>query len=319
MTKKTKVWLIAAVLLILIGCVVFVGVMTMLKWDFRKLSTVSYETKTHEITETFSNIAVNIDTADIFFVPSETEKNTVTCYELTTDTHSVAVKDGTLRIEVSNSGKWYKHIGINFDTPKITVAIPKGQYISLDLKVSTGDVQLPGEFLFESISVTGSTGDVTCYASAEEIKIKIGTGNIRIEKIAAEKMDLTVSTGKVTVADTSCTDDLSIRVSTGKVILSDIQCRNLTSVGNTGKIDLMNVTATDKIEIERSTGDVNFDRCDAGELYVKTDTGDVSGSLLSEKVFITATDTGQINVPNTVTGGKCQITTDTGDIIITVE
>jgi hypothetical protein len=38
--------------------------------------------------------------------------------------------------------------------------------------------------------------------------------------------------------------------------------------------------------------------------------------LLSEKVFITKSDTGRIDVPETVTGGKCKITTDTGSIRI---
>ena len=70
--------------------------------------------------------------------------------------------------------------------------------------------------------------------------------------------------------------------------------------------------------MERSTGDVRFDRCDAASLEIKTGTGDVTGSLCSEKVFIARSDTGHISVPETVNGGKCSITTDTGDIIITL-
>ena len=54
------------------------------------------------------------------------------------------------------------------------------------------------------------------------------------------------------------------------------------------------------------------------ELFVKTDTGDISGSLLSDKIFLTETDTGSIKVPQSVNGGKCELTTDTGDIRITV-
>ena len=53
-------------------------------------------------------------------------------------------------------------------------------------------------------------------------------------------------------------------------------------------------------------------------MFVETDTGDVTGSLLSDKVFITKSDTGSIDVPKTVTGGKCEITTDTGDIKIEI-
>ena len=56
----------------------------------------------------------------------------------------------------------------------------------------------------------------------------------------------------------------------------------------------------------------------AAEILIKTDTGDVKGSLLSEKVFVVQTDTGSIDVPKTVSGGRCEITTDTGDIKISL-
>ena len=79
-----------------------------------------------------------------------------------------------------------------------------------------------------------------------------------------------------------------------------------------------NVIAEQMITIERSTGDVIFDKCDAFELLIKTDTGNVTGSLLTDKIFIANSDTGHINVPETTTGGKCKITTDTGDIAFTV-
>ena len=78
------------------------------------------------------------------------------------------------------------------------------------------------------------------------------------------------------------------------------------------------VIALESFSVKRSTGDVKFNSCDAAEIYVKTDTGDVNGTLLSDKVFITETGTGSINVPNSIVGGRCEITTDTGDIKIDV-
>lgn len=82
---------------------------------------------------------------------------------------------------------------------------------------------------------------------------------------------------------------------------------------------MKNVIATEKFSIERSTGDVTFDGADAAEIFVKTDTGDVKGSLLTDKVFITETDTGRVDVPKTTIGGRCEITTDTGDISIEIK
>ena len=74
----------------------------------------------------------------------------------------------------------------------------------------------------------------------------------------------------------------------------------------------------ESIFIERSTGDITFDGCDADTIKVKTSTGDVSGTLLTEKIFFTETSTGDIHVPKSMTGGACEITTDTGDIEISI-
>ena len=107
-------------------------------------------------------------------------------------------------------------------------------------------------------------------------------------------------------------------MSTGKAYLSDIACKNLTSTGSTGDISLKNVVSTGKISIERNTGDVTLEASDAIEIFITTETGDVKGSLLTDKVFITKTDTGRIDVPNSITGGRCEITTDTGNIKISI-
>ncbi len=239
--RKTKIWLIIATFLILIGGIIFAGVMTALRWDFIELSTVEYETSNYEINENFKNISVITDTVDVEFVISENTKSTIICHEEKNLKHSVALKEDTLIIEIDDTRKWYEHIGVSYDQSKITVYIPQGEYGTLSVKVSTGDVNI-----------------------------------------------------------------------------TDIKCKNVISSGSTGELYLKNVIATEKFSIKRSTGDVKLDSCDADEILIKTDTGDVKGSLLTDKVFITETDTGSTDVPKTTKGGKCEITTDTGDIKITV-
>jgi DUF4097 and DUF4098 domain-containing protein YvlB len=102
-------------------------------------------------------------------------------------------------------------------------------------------------------------------------------------------------------------------------VLAGVTCQNLTSNGDTGDIDLISVIASGSFSIVRSTGDVSFEECDAAEILVTTSTGDVEGTLLSDKVFFVETDTGRREYPQSTTGGKCQITTSTGDIEISIE
>lgn len=277
---KTKTWLIIAACLVLIGCVIFGGVMQMLKWDFTKLSTVKYETNRYELQEEYKNISIVTVTANVEFVPSENQTTSVVCYEQKSLKHTVTVKDGTLVIEINDTRKWYEHIGIHFGTPKITVYIPQREWSVLLVKADTGDIS--------------------------------------VENIAAQTLDLRVSTGRITVSDVTCQGDVNIRVSTGKTVLTDLQCKNLISTGNTGSMVLKQVVAAEKFSIKRSTGDIKLEGCDAAELFMETNTGDVEGSLLTDKVFIAHTDTGKVDVPKTVTGGRCEIKTDTGDIKITI-
>lgn len=320
MRKRAKTGLIIASSLVLVGCIIFGSVMTMLKWDFTKLSTVKYETNAYAINEGFQSISIVTDTADIVFVPSEDVKSSVVCYEQKNVRHSVTVKDGALVIEVVNTKKWYDYIGITFGTPRITVSIPQDEYGALSVKSGTGDVKIPKGFTFESIDIAESTGDVASAASASELlKIKTSTGDIRVENASAGALDLSVSTGEVIARSITCEGDVKINVSTGKTNLTDIECKNVITSGNTGDISLKNVIAAEKLSIERSTGDVKLDGCDAAELAVKTDTGDIRGTLLTDKVFIAETDTGRVDIPKTAVGGRCEITTNTGDIRITIQ
>lgn len=318
MKKSTKLWLITATALILTGCIILMGVMMLFNMDFSKLSTNKYQTKEYAIGEDFKNIAVITDTADIDFVVSE--KCKVVCHEPENATHTVTVNEGALAIKLTDERKWYEHIGINFDTPKITVYLPKGEYGDLSLSASTGDTNIPTGYAFSNIFISKSTGHVTCSASSTgTVTVKTTTGNILVENMEATNLDLSVTTGKVTVSGVTCRDNANISVTTGDTNLINLTCKNLSSNGKTGDIDLKNVVASETFSVTRSTGDVEFDSCDAAEISITTSTGDVEGTLLSEKVFMANADTGSVHVPKTVTGGKCEITTDTGDIRISLK
>ena len=245
-----------------------------------KLSTVRYVTNEHKIAQGHQSVSIVTNTADVAFAPSETGETAVVCFEREKELHTVGVREGTLEIILNDTRKWYEHIGISFASPKITVYLPQKEYESIAVKTSTGD--------------------------------------IRLQALCVDALDLAVSTGKVTATDITCKGDLRVAVSTGDATLKNVTCQNLTSRGSTGKLSLTRVIAQGTFDLERNTGDLYFDGCDAAEIYSVTDTGDVRGTLLTEKVFIAQSDTGRVEVPKSVTGGRCEITTDTGDIKLSV-
>lgn len=319
MNKTVKIWLIAAASLVIVGIVLFAGVMTKLGWNFAKLSTVNYVTNTYEVDKDFGDIALDTDMADIVFAPSQDGKCRVECYEEENAKHTVSADGGVLSVTAEDRRAWYEYIGFYFGTPRITVYLPESEYGSLTVSGSVGKVEVPKDFAFDSADISLSTGNVDfCAFAAGQVKIKTTTGDIRAENISAGSLDLSVSTGTVTASGVSCGGDIAVGVSTGKAYLYDISCKNVISNGNTGNIYLDSVIADERLSVERSTGEVSFDGCDAAKIYVKTSTGNVTGSFLTDKVFITDTDTGSVDVPKTSDGGKCEIGTATGNIKIKI-
>lgn len=319
MSKRMTTWLVAAAVLIVLGLVLLAVVVAIQGGDVTVFGAEKYDVHTYEVTEEFRDISLRTDTAAIVFTVSQDDTCRVVCHETAEEPHDVMAKNGTLTVSARNERKWYEYIGIHWGTPAVTVYLPKGEYGALVVDTDTGAVTIPQGLLFDSMEITGDTGVVkNCASVAGTMKIHTDTGAIRVENVTAKAVDLTVSTGAVTVSGITCEGNVAVHVSTGKAAISDVTCQNLISDGDTGDLLLTNVVAKEAFSIQRSTGDVNLDGCDAAILDIETDTGDVRGSLLSEKVFLVSSDTGRINVPKTVTGGRCEISTDTGDIVIAI-
>ena len=277
-------------------------------------------TNTHEITEKFESVKINTDTADVELRVSEDGLTKVVCSEGEKAPHTVAVDGGVLCVINQNNRRWYDYIRLfNFTKQKVTVYLPAGDYETLTVKTGTGEVKVPDGFGFASADISASTGRIECRADVSgELKIKATTGAVAVRGIEVGAFGISVSTGAVEVCEVECAGRFSIKVSTGRTTVADVRCESFVSEGSTGDITLTDVIVENEMELERSTGDIVLERCDAGEIIAETDTGDVTGSLLSEKIFVVRSDTGRIEVPESYSGAKCKVTTDTGDIRFSV-
>lgn len=280
MANNKKTWLWVALALLLTGLTVFVIAMSVNGWNFRKLSTTNYQTNTYEIHESFEQIFVETDTADVVFLVADDGKCKVVCVEENSLNHTVQAKNGKLTIRKTNTKKWYHHISpFHFDSTKISVYLPQTTYDTLSVETDTGDVQIEG-FAFTKLAVETDTGD------------------IRLKNISANAVNLSVETGDIK--------------------LSHLTVKTLGIESDTGDVELNDTVAETTLQIETDTGDVELTRCDAGNIFIETDTGDVSGTLLSGKSFTAISRTGDVEVPPSTTENPCTILSDTGDIEISL-
>lgn len=301
MSKAAKGWIIAASVLVVLGIMLFVGAFAVGGFNIENLGNTRYETVTEEVSEEFDKIDIKVNAAAIEFLPSE-DKQCKVDYSGQEDLQiSVEVKDKTLVVQYEETREWYEHIGLFFKEPKITVYLSKVEYDSLSVQSNTGDVKLPKGMTFGSIKIDSETTDVDCSASVKEnIDIHVSTGDILLNDMKAGSVNIETTTGDVTMTGIDVGGDIEISTTTGDVLL-----------GNT--------VAEKNMMVKCTTGDVGFEKSDAKEITVKTTTGDITGTLLSDKEFITNTSTGDVNVPKNTEGGRCELSTTTGDIGITIE
>lgn len=320
MSKATKAWLITASALTALGLIIFAAVMTVCDWDFTKLSTVEYKTEVYNPDGEFNKITIDTDITEIELVPSENKECKVVCFESEKAEHYAAVEDGTLVISSTDKRKWYENIGISLKTPKITVYLPQNSYNSLSVESDTGNITVPETLSFKTVQINGHTSDIGFFASVSDtVQIKVNSGNISVGTLTADSLSLAAGTGDIKVNSVSINNGINIKTSTGTVKLTDISCGSILADSNTGDMSFKNVLVSGSLSVESGTGNVGFDNSDADTVCVKTGTGDVTGTLLSEKVFATKTSTGTVRVPKTASGGKCEITTSTGNIIIDIQ
>ena len=296
--KKSTI-IIASILCVVGLLVSACGVMA-IGFDFSKLNTEKYNERIYDVNEDFENIVMETDVTDVHLLISDRADTYVKSYEIANGNLSVYVKNGTLYIRETER-EWYQNIDFSFgNEERFEIYLDRDTYKTLNVDTDTGDVNIPGGFVFDEIDIETDTGNVGVWANAKNISISSDTGDISVAYIDATAIALETDTGKIKTWDVNVKDRFNIETDTGDVFLSHTELEG-------------------KLSAITETGDVNFSLSDAGSIYVRTSTGDVRGTLLSQKVFTTYTATGKVRVPNSNSGGSCEIKTSTGDINIKIE
>ena len=319
MKTKLIIALVIAAGLIFIGIAVAACGFAMSGFDIKKLTTDREITNYVTPEQDFDSIIIDATTADLKIIPSTDGKCKIDLVERENLYFMPSVENGILTINEIDDRKWYEYIGIGWSNMSITLYLPKEQYDSLTVELTTGRAQIDSGLEFGKVDIKATTGSVKCEAKVtESLAIKCTTGLIYASGAEVDTIKLKASTGSIELCNSSC-KGLEIEATTGSIKLSEVSGTGDFDIeATTGKINLSDVVTEGDLTIEADTGDVIFKRCDAANLSITTDTGDVEGSLLSSKVFFYETDTGDVELPRTDEGGKCNIETDTGDITITI-
>ena len=313
-----KSFLIVTISFVLFGLILGVVGLMLMKFDFSSLTTEKEIEKMYEIEEKFESVSIDAKTAKVNILVSDDDKCRVEIKEKENLSYTVAVENGTFVIKYSDTRRWYNYIGIIQNSNVIDLYMPAGVYKALNIGVDTGDVKVEDGFEFDVASIDGDTSDIEFYSNVKsKFECETDTGDIKISGVDASIINLETDTGNINIANVNA-ENIKLDGDTSKLKLQNINCKNIEIESDTGKVNLIGVIAENSMKIKVATCDVYLDACDAADINIQTGTGDVEGTLLTNKVFVTNAGTGKINVPESYEGGKCNIKTGTGDIKISI-
>lgn len=316
-TKKTAMHIAGA--LITVGLLLSLAAFAAMQFDFRRLGATSSEEQSYTIKESFRNISIEGDACDIYLLLAEDRACRIECTESSRVFYKIDVEGDTLTIERVDKRRWYEHIGFTWEETEVKVFLPQQEYEALYAKTLSGDIEIPESLCFIRAEVNTASGEVSFSAAVEEeLTVKTVSGDIYAGNTAPERLRLQSTSGEVRVDTIKRKTELNVQTTSGDIALRDITCRNVNAGSTSGEIYLSKLYASEEIRLETVSGDIALRYCDGASLSIKSTSGEVSGRLATEKIFITDTVSGKVDVPETDSGGICEVKTTSGDIEFTV-
>lgn len=253
----------------------------------------------YHINDSFDNIEIIGSDFDIKIYPKITEDTgtNIKCIENNKMKFDISVMDKKLIIKQHDKRNFLERF-FDFYDLEIELYLEYEVYNSLIINNDTGDIFISEYLSFNDITIISSTGD---------LKLKANEIN---------NLDIKSSTGDIEINDTIIKNNVSIESSTGEIILKNVNCDKLDIKTSTGYTKLINVLVSKDFTMDGSTSDLYLYRFDANNIYITLSTGDINGIILTNKIFMVTSSTGEIQVPETTTGGICKIKTSTGNVII---
>jgi len=263
MSKKKIVTLLLASVLVVAGIVLFLVGACGFNFDMTQLSVGSHETNTYELQESFRNISVDVDTADVIFVRSQDGKCKVVCKESSQQKHSVRIADNTLQIRLDDHRHWLDYI-LNLEQLEITVYLPADSYDRIGVDTDTGDVAIPAGFTAKEVAIQTDTGDILLDSQlcSGNIALETDNGDIELRDVVAQ--------GQIRIE--SDTGDVSFKNCDALRINVETDTGDITGTLRTGK-QFRAYSDTGDVEVPLSTGN--------GSCYLSSETGDISIRLSS--------------------------------------
>ncbi|MBR5421783.1 MAG: DUF4097 family beta strand repeat protein [Lachnospiraceae bacterium] len=255
-----KFVLITGLSMILGGGMISAGAFAFLGFDISRMKMNEYERQTVNIEEDFTDIKIDADLADIRLELSDDGKCRVDFLIPEEKDHSAEVKEGCLSVFSRNDGK-KDSANLFFQIPCVTLYLPEKEYTSLNISLTTGDVELPEKLCLRSADISVTAGSVTVASRlSDTLSVHTVTGSIGVEAVVLS-------------------GEMRLSCNTGEIELNDCDASSLYLSTNVG--DIEGSLLSEKIfRVQNHFGDVDVPQCNSGGICdISCHTGDIEISL----------------------------------------
>lgn len=340
MQKTVKIALIAGCFCMIVGLAI-VGItwLTGVFGDESKdggflqaISSATYEDKTFTVKGAFDGIDVELASED-FKIFESNDGCRVEAHILSNKKMTVEIVNEELVIKCSNEN--FKMFNIDTEETYVHLYIDK-TYFDGGIRVDTasGDVYLPGEFVFKTEVINTASGDVYTESQVEKgISIDAASGNVNISGVRAADVFADTASGDIKIERSAIEGSVVLKSASGDHFVNDLNAEKLESNTSSGDTSVTGSSLSEEIRIDTTSGetkftkttskrfvanctsgDITFDNFDAHEFYIDTSSGNVEGTLASGKKFLVDTSSGDIRVPSDEGNDICEINTTSGDV-----
>ena len=292
MNSVFKKLLIGGLVALLVGGVLFTIAFAASGFSFEKLSGLSWESQTFTESADAKTVVIDVDNSDVTVkFDKNADKITVSYYVCNNRSgkelknFNVTDSNGTLSLKEHTRWQYDLFLWTYKDTD-VTVIIPEGRAVALDISTDNGDVNIYGSANIPNLHIDTDNGDA-------EIN-----GQIRAKGVTVE------------------TDNGDVEIT------GSFTANSLTVETDNGTFEAEGTLSVNTLSIETDNGDIEAEDAliTANKISFSTDNGDIEARLFGAEAdykIAVETDNGKSNVTNQTTGSRAlNIVTDNGDAYI---
>lgn len=201
--------------------------------------------------------------------------------------------------------------------------------------IALRSIQVEQDAYLENVSGFTQVENLTASAlttfasSGDTVLEKVSSGYLNMSTVSghmriysgnfSDTSHFETSSGFIEITDSVCGDQTLYSVS-GDVTLQTVQASGMELGSSSGTLSLWDVICSGNAHFDTVSGEIMFSGLDAENLGLVTSSGDVSGDLLTPKIFFTETSSGYVEVPpSDEDAGICHVSTASGNINIVIK